>query len=335
MADLLDCCAVLDGPRVVTDTLPALATRLTADLREVLIDHLTATTLAHARTHTDGTWDWLTEEHVRTGLAGVYDATTSAGTIDDTIAEVVSAGLDGELITWEVITRESTKHEGLIHKECNKLARTLPDQTPEDLKGYGWAGLRVALRNFDPSLGYAFSTYACPRINGTIRDGVRAESPIPKRLTTFVRKVSNAEEQLTHQLGRSPSWAEIAEFIDEKKETMERLLPRLTAAASLEELSNPWGEKTQEPPCLIDPSDPEEEALTNLRNQALRDAVAALPEEERLAVDLLMLQEMPVNEAARQLGLEPRQLRARKNRGLRALAPVMAAWLDEHADATV
>ena len=46
---------------------------------------------------------------------------------------------------------------------------------------------------------------------------------------------------------------------------------------------------------------------------------------------LVMLEEMPVGEAAAMVGVEPRQLRMRKLRGMKALAPVMRAWLDEHA----
>jgi RNA polymerase sigma factor for flagellar operon FliA len=175
-----------------------------------------------------------------------------------------------------------------------------------------WAGLRVALRNFDPELGYAFSTYACPKINGAIRDGVRAESPIPKHLTTFVRKVSAAEESLVQALGRPPTYLEIATFLD----------------ASLEEMSNPWGDATREPACLVDAADPATSAITCLRNEALASAVASLPADEADAVRLLLLQDMPVTAAAAILGIEPRTLRALKTRALTRLEPIMRAWVD-------
>lgn len=337
LADTLHCCDRARAREVCAELLPALGGHLSAPLDDVVIATLTGYATAHLAEHarTDevdptALWAWLGPEAVTAGLRGAYESATAAATLDETIADAVAAGLDGELITWEVITRESVRHEGLIHKECNRLARTLPDRGPEDLKGYGWAGLRVALRNFDPALGYAFSTYACPKINGAIRDGVRAESPIPKRLTTFVRKVSQAEEKLTQILGRTPSYAEIAEFLDESIEAMS-LLPRLSPTASIEEMSNPWGDKAREPACMVDRSAPEDEVVISLRNEALRAAVSALPEDESTAVRLLMLEEVPVGEAAALVGVEPRQLRMRKLRGMKALAPVMAAWLDENA----
>ena len=96
-------------------------------------------------------------------------------------------------------------------------------------------------------------------------------------------------------------------------------------------MSNPWGDKSREPACLIDQCDPEGEVVIALRNQALRQAVRDLPADESTAVRLLMLEEMPVGEAAAMVGVGPRQLRMRKLRGMKALAPVMRAWLDEHA----
>lgn len=332
VVELLGCCADLSVGPVISHILVTLPSYHDRDLRFVvtrgaqtfIAEHLAAHA-APAQMATDA----------REQLDQAFDGAVAPGTLDETIAALVARGIDGERITWEVISRESVAHEGLIHKECNRLARSLPDRSPDELKGYGWAGLRTALRNYEPERGFAFSTFACPKINGAIRDGVRAESPIPKRLTTFVRKVSSAEEQLTHSLSRPPTFAEIASFVDSTSESL-HLLPRLAPSASLEELAlGLSGEQSREPACLVDASDPQDVALIALRDQALHDAVATLPDDDAQAVRLLMLQEMPVGEAAAMVGVEPRQLRLRKQRGLRALEPIMRAWMDEHIYATV
>jgi len=321
--------------------LPSLTTHLNRELREVVVDACVELVLAYLQAHLrtgplprGASSASLSPEMLRAQLTLSYVSAPALGSLDVTIATLIAAGLDGELVAWEVINRVSVKHEGLIHKECNRLARTLPDRSPEDLKGYGWAGLRVALRNYDPELGFAFSTYACPKINGAIRDGVRAESPIPKRLTTFLRKVNQAEEQLTQRLSRTPNYGEIADYIDASTREM-ALLPHLAPSASIEELSNPWGERTREPSCLIDGADPEASVVTAMRDEALRRAVDALPADEAVAVRLLMLEEMAVGEAAALVGIEARQLRMRKQRGLRALAPVMTAWLEDNQPVAV
>lgn len=322
-AELLRCCDDASVVPAVDHMLPFLAGNLTRDLRHVVVTGALSYMRSHPCVTVDGS-SWTQE------LGATFDAAAAPGTLDVTIATFVAAGVDAERVTWDVISRESVKHEGLIHKECNRLVRTLPERHPDELKGYGWHGLRIALRNFEPELGFAFSTYACPKINGAIRDGVRAESPIPKRLTTFIRKVSSAEEHLTHELSRTPTYAEIAAYVDSANESL-HLIPRLAPSASLEELAiGLGGENSREPACLIDHADPQDAALTALRDEALHAAVDALPADEAQAVRLLLLEELPVGEAAAMVGVEPRQLRVRKQRGLRALEPVMRAWMDEN-----
>lgn len=330
VAELVCCAAPSVGP-AIEHMLPGLTTHMSRDLRYVVVRSAMSFVQQHLASHVDTAVDFVA---IRSRVEGAFDAAVAPGSLTETISSLVAQGIDAERITWDVISRESVNHAGLIHKECNRLVRTLPDRSPDELKGYGWAGLRTALRNYDPSLGFAFSTFACPKINGAIRDGVRAESPIPKRLTTFVRKVSSAEEQLTHALSRPPSYAEIAAYVDSTSESL-HLLPRLVPSASLEELAYGLsGEQSREPSCLVDSADPEDAAVTALRDAALHRAVAELPELEGQAVRLLLLEEMPVGEAAALVGVEPRQLRLRKARGLRALEPVMRAWMDENVLAT-
>jgi len=335
-AQVLDCCPVAPTVALSTHLISAMDTRSRDTLADVCAASAETWAAAHraghAVDHPDGSpdfpqWSWVARNTFAQALATRWAATPDPGPLNDSISAAVAAGLDGELLCWSIINRESGRHEGLIHKECNRLTRVLPHRSAEELKGYGWAGLRVALRNFDPALGYAFSTYACPKINGAIRDGVRAESPIPKRLTTFVRKVSAAEESLVQALGRPPTYLEIAAYLDASLESM-HLLTRLTNTASLEEMSNPWGDATREPACLVDAADPAASAVTALRNEALLAAVDSLPADEADAVRLLLLQDMPVTAAAAALGIEPRSLRALKTRALARLEPLMRDWVD-------
>lgn len=258
-------------------------------------------------------------------MAAAYDAVDKAGSLDRVIATATREGLDGQRLCWEIINRESLKHVGLINKECNKLARSLPDRAADDLKGYGWVGLRMALRNFDPERGYAFSTYACPKINGAIRDGVRSESHLPKRLTTFVRKVSRVKSTLGQELGRPPTLQEIAGSMDETVDRL-RILPRLSPAASIDEMSVSTDDRMYEPLCLVSSESPEDDTISSTRAGDIRRAVAALPDGERLAVQTLVLDEVPIGKASDALGVGARVLRQRKNRGLELLEGSLGTW---------
>lgn len=318
----LSCCSTFTENDVLPELLPALRGFLSESLEDVMQRAVRVLLSERGCAHVD-------LDAARVAVTDVFAQTQPEGKLDDVIETLVAKGVDGERVTWEVIVRESHKHEGLIFKECNRLLRSLPNRTVDELRGYGWLGLRTALRKFDISLGYAFSTYACPRINGAIRDGLRNELPIPKRLTTLARKASKAEEVLTQKLSRTPAYSEILEYLkDEEKQ--HHLLPRLTTAASLEEMSmTSDGEVGREPACLVEHADPSEEALISLRNEALHDAIGELPEEQREAIKLLMFDELSVREAARRLGVEPRQMSQRKASALKALEPVMRHWYNE------
>lgn len=245
-------------------------------------------------------------------------------TVEEAVAAAVSDDLDGELMCWEVITCESIKHIGLIRKEASKLVRRLPETSTDDLLGYGWAGLRAALRQYDPSLGFTFSTYACPKINGMIRDGIRSEHVLPKRLTTLARAVAGAEEALTQQLARTPTYAEILACLQAKPNQV-ALLPRLVPAASLEELSA-GQEQQRDLTCLIDESDPASDAESRVRTAAVREALEELPDLEASVVRMVCLEERTMTEVSTLLGLDIRAVSAAKRRGVEALQVSLAAW---------
>ena len=266
---------------------------------------------------------------IRAYLEEAWSSVTKPEELAGTIEAAVGDGFDGELLCWDIIGVESLNHIGLIRKEASKLLRKLPERSTDELMGYGWTGLRIALRQFDPALGFSFSTYACPRINGAIRDGVRSENPLPKRLTTVARAAAAAEEKLTHELQRTPSYSEVAAALESFDAKQTNVLPRLAPAASLEELTHAWGEKSREPSCLVDSCDPADEADRLLRVTAVRDAVKELPADEAAAIQLLCLEERTLSEAAGLLGVETRVLRAAKRRGMTALANK----LEQHAPA--
>ncbi len=83
----------------------------------------------------------------------------------------------------------------------------------EDLEQVGFVGLIQAIQRFDPGLDNEFSTFAMPTIMGEIRRYFRDKSwavRVPRRLQENYIKVVMARDQLTTELGRVPSIADIA-----------------------------------------------------------------------------------------------------------------------------
>jgi RNA polymerase sigma factor for flagellar operon FliA len=341
---LADCCSGIDPHTLIEEVLlPSLRTRLEDEASEVILSAGRLQLVNHFQEHhlatgpakpgklgkgRNGRWRSLTEMDIASELAKAWRTAKPTGTLEQTITSATQSGLDGELMAWEIIIRESHKHLGLIKKEISKLLPNLPDTDPDDLLGYGWRGLRVALRQYDPALGNSFATYACPKINGAIRDGIRQEHYLPKRLTTFARRITSAEEKLTQELSRTPSFKEISAYLEESEETM-RLASRLGHAASLEEMSNPWGEGSSEPNCLIDMSDTSESAIRQVQSEELSRALDDLPEQGAELIRMLYYQESTLTAAAGALGIDVRGAREIRDRSLNQLKDSMSSWVKQ------
>ena len=323
--------------------LPAAAARTEAGWRRAVglgardrltLDVITALPGTPAVVATHRVVDLLTRDsaNVRAELLTRYDTTKRTGGFENTLRRLREQGLrSAEELGWAVIGFESHQHVNLVWHQANKLQRAFPDRSASDLLAYGWIGLRTALAKYDPSLGFAFSTYACTRITGSIRDGVRAENPVPKRLGTFARKVAAAEAELTQALGRAPSLEEVSTHLGTEIERL-AVLPRLAPEASVDELLAFAGENGSSPNWIVDDTDPAEEAERAAVSDAVRNALAKLPCEEAEAVRLLIMEELHPTKARELTGATARQMRQRRDRGLETLRDFLDGWDPQISD---
>ena len=228
-------------------------------------------------------------------------------------------------LAWAIVGLESHRHVNLVWHQANKLVRLFADKDARDLLAYGWIGLRTSLYKYDPSLGFKFSTYACTRITGSIRDGVRAESPVPKRLGTFGRKVAAAEAELTHSLGRSPTLEEISKYVGAEVEKL-KMLSRITPEASVDEILESTGAKGGTPSWMVDGLEPSAEVESKFLSDAVLEALSKLPYDDAEAVRLLVMEGVTPSELSRVQGTSSRVLRQRRDRGLNQLREFLDGW---------
>lgn len=103
------------------------------------------------------------------------------------------------------------RHLPLVKFVARKMSSNLPDQVElDDLVSWGSLGLLDAIEKFNPTLGFAFSTYAVNRIRGEILDGLQKMEWAPKQVTSKVRLMRRVKEKLILELEREPSIEEIA-----------------------------------------------------------------------------------------------------------------------------
>jgi RNA polymerase sigma factor FliA len=254
-------------------------------------------------------------------VAGTAMASAPRTGLEEARATLTSEGIDAERLCWAVVAVEARRHVPLVLKEANRAARNWPDRGADGLIGYAWQGLRLALYNYDPERGM-FSTYACPRIRGAIRDGIRAESHLPKRLTTFVHKVERARESLTHTLGRHPSLEEVAQSLDMGYEKL-NAMRHLGAPVSLNDLVDRDGAFT-----VVAEEDPEAAAIEAARREDVARALDSIDQDDAGVVRLMVLEGLGVGECQLRTGMSARQLRQRRERGLAALGELLGEWAE-------
>ena len=264
-----------------------------------------------------------------------YDEVNFSGSCTLAADQVRRWGFDGELLLDAVVRHEAGRHLGLVWHQVNRIVANYPGYTTDELFGFGWRGLCVALHNYDPSR-VSFSTYACTRICGHIADGVRAESPIPKRLNTWYRKVGATIEDLSASLGRPPTedelagalaanrlerelgraatLSEIADALESERRQLD-ILPRLAVPAGIEEA----------PPVAVD-EDPADAAVRELLVADVRAALGELDDDERFVIELLELEGCSIDECARRMGASTRQVRALRHRAHAQLAARLDGW---------
>jgi RNA polymerase sigma-B factor len=93
----------------------------------------------------------------------------------------------------------------------------------DDLRQVAALALTRATRRYDVSTGHDFLSYAVPTIRGELRKHFRDHGWMvrpTRRIQELQARISVADAQLTHQLGRSPRPVEIATALKESLESV-------------------------------------------------------------------------------------------------------------------
>ncbi len=199
----------------------------------------------------------------------------------------------------------------LVKYVAGRLRSGLPAHVDEgDLASYGLLGLIGAIERFDPSRDIKFETYAIARIKGSIIDELRSMDWVPRSVRARARDIERTIAQLEAKLARAPTDEEIAGSLGiTEVEFQDSLLEiSMTSIAALDELwtsSSHGGDPVALIDTLPDPGAAEPQAAmanTELR-EALGEAIARLPEREKLVVTLYYYEELTLREIGEVLGV--------------------------------
>ncbi len=200
----------------------------------------------------------------------------------------------------------------LVKYVAGRVGSGLPAHVDEeDLVSYGLLGLMGAIDRFDPSRDIKFETFAIARIKGAIIDELRSLDWVPRSVRSRARDIERAMAELERTLHRAPNDDEIASKLGITEEELDDSLTDISRSsiAALDELWTISGSSGGDQVALIDTiedttgPDPQGAlAQTELR-EALGEAIARLPEREKLVVTLYYYEELTLREIGDVLGV--------------------------------
>ncbi len=195
---------------------------------------------------------------------------------------------------------------GLVHSCANRFRGRGIEY--DDLYQAGCLGLVKAAKNFDSSLGFAFSTYAVPVILGEIkrlfRDGGSVK--IGRALKEKARLAMIKKEEITVILGREPTVSELSDELGTDPSETAMLLNASAPVVSL--TSNDEDENQFDLPV-------ESHEISVSDSIALKQVLHSLDEKERMLIELRYYRGMTQSASARVLGMSQVQV-SRKEKAI-------------------
>ncbi len=198
----------------------------------------------------------------------------------------------------------------LVKYVAGRMSAALPSHVDEaDLISYGLLGLINAVERFDPKRRIKFETYAVTRIKGAIIDELRSMDWVPRSVRARAREIERTSVELEHKLHRAPTDDELAGALGVTPSEFQDNIAQI-ANSSLVALDEMWsGSGTGESLALIDTlgdgglHDPAAVLGENETRITLADAIAGLPEREKIVVSLYYYEGLTLREIGEVLGV--------------------------------
>jgi len=197
-----------------------------------------------------------------------------------------------------------------------------------DLIQEGIFGLIRATEKFDWRRGFKFSTYATYWIRQAIQRGIENKARtirVPTNIAQRERKIQRTRRTLATRLGREPTNEEIAEEAELELAQVEAMGDIARTVTSLDRPVGDDGETALGELLGDERAGPAEEVEVALREEAIRQALAELPDEERQVVELRYGVDgadgpVGLRETSRRLGITQPETRKLEEKALERLA---------------
>lgn len=214
------------------------------------------------------------------------------------------------------------RHAELVKRIAYHLAGRLPASVEvDDLIQAGMLGLLEAAANYTADRGASFETYAGIRIRGAMLDALRKLDWAPRSVHRKARAVAKAIREIESELGREARDAEVADRMGMDLGEYHRIVED-SAGCQIASLTTEEGEIT-----LTDSnSDPFRDVVDEDFRAALTEAIAGLPERERLVMSLYYDDELNLKEIGATLRVSESRVCQIHGQALARLQARLAGW---------
>ncbi|BCG63012.1 MAG: RNA polymerase sigma factor for flagellar operon FliA [Methyloprofundus sp.] len=217
----------------------------------------------------------------------------------------------------------------LVKRIAYHLLNKLPDSVlVDDLIQAGMLGLLESLKNYDPTQGASFETYAGIRIRGSMLDEVRRADWTPRSVHKKSRMVAAAIKEIENKTTQEAKPIEIAKYLGVSLDEYNQILQDSVNSRffSVEELAQSGDHFLEE---SVDASaSPAAILSADGFQQALVAAIGDLPERERLVVSLYYDEELNLREIGEVLGVSESRVSQISSQAMLRLRSRLADWLE-------
>ena len=224
----------------------------------------------------------------------------------------------------------------LVKYVAGRMGSGLPAHVEEsDLISYGLGGLISAIERFDLSREIKFETYAITRIRGAIIDELRTLDWVPRSVRARAREIERVNVKLEAKLQRAPSDEELASELEMSLPDFHEALLQISnstivARDELWNVSDSGGDQVSLLDTLPDRDAPDPQALVDqgeVRDR-IADAIAALPEREKLVIALYYYENLTLREIGEVLGVTESRVSQLHTKAVLRLRSKLAGELD-------
>jgi RNA polymerase sigma-B factor len=179
----------------------------------------------------------------------------------------------------------------------------------DDLYQVSAMALVLAVERFDPTKGFAFSSFATPTIIGEIKRYFRDKSwavKVPRRVKELSMQLGSAKDALQAKTGRPPTVSDLAEYLQSSEEEILEALEtgHTYRAYSLSQGINGGGDGDEHTASIDHFMSVEETGYASFENEDLiKSVMKKLSKEERVVFEKRMLGTQTQHEVAQEFGV--------------------------------